>query len=248
MSSTRRTVVRCLAGIYALLWLIPGFAVIDLAVTWNPSWPMMLEGGWGLMFGALVAAPFAALVFEPERTAAILQLTVVCLAIELAAGLSLAWESAVLGAVLAAQITSIILGGPLRPLGTPRLSVPLLVVAAVGSGPWVAYAFGMFAADRENRPDSDITLGVDHYAVQGALALSLVGLTCLAAFWPKRFWPTAVGVAVSAAYLGVVSAAHQGTPGGFSTAWSWAAVAWGMAVAVAAWFSRRLDRPRGSQG
>jgi hypothetical protein len=247
MSSTRRTVVRCLAGVYALLWLIPGFAIIDLTVTWNPSWPVMLEGGWGLLFGALVAAPFAALVLEPQRTAAILQLTAVCLSIELAAALSLAWQAAVLGAVLAVQIVSIILGGPLRPLGSPRLSIPLLVVAAVGSGPWVAYALQMFAADRENRSDSDFTLGVDHYSVQGALALALIGLTYLAAVWPKRLWPAAVGVAVSAAYLGVVSAAHQGTPAGFGTAWSWAAVAWGTAVAIAAWLGRRLDRPRGGQ-
>jgi hypothetical protein len=247
MSSTRRTVVRCLAGIYALLWLLPGFAIIDLTVTWDPSWPVMLEGGWGLMFGALVAAPFAALVLEPERPAAILQLTAVCISIALAAALSLAWEAAVLDAVLAAQIASIVLGGSLRPrrqLGPPRLSVPLLIVAAVGSGPWIAYAFGMFAADRENRPDRDLTLGVDHYSVQGALALALVGLTYLAALWPKRLWPAAFGVAVSAAYLGIVSAAHQGTPGGFSTNRSWAAVAWGMAVAVAAWFSRSRSARR----
>ncbi len=223
--------MRCLAGIYALLWLIPGFAIIDLTVTWNTSWPVMLEGGWGLLFGALVAAPFAALALEPERSAAILQLIVVCLAIELAAALSLAWEAAVLGAVLAAQIVSIILGGPLRPLGSPRLSIPLLVVAAVG-----------------NRPNSDTTLGVDHYSVQGALALALVGLTLLAGVWPRRLWPAAFGVAVSAAYLGVVSVAHRGTPAGFSTTWSWAAVAWGTAVAVAPWFSRGLDRPRSSQG
>jgi len=248
MSSTRRIVVRCLAGIYALLWLIPGFAIIDLTVTWNTSWPVMLEGGWGLLFGALVAAPFAALALEPERSAAILQLIVVCLAIELAAALSLAWEAAVLGAVLAAQIVSIILGGPLRPLGSPRLSIPLLVVAAVGNGPWIGYALEMFAADRGNRPNSDTTLGVDHYSVQGALALALVGLTLLAGVWPRRLWPAAFGVAVSAAYLGVVSVAHRGTPAGFSTTWSWAAVAWGTAVAVAPWFSRGLDRPRSSQG
>ena len=177
MSRTRRIVVRCLAGVYALLWLLPGFAIIDLTVTWDRSWPVMLEAGWGLLFGALVAAPFAALVVVPDTPGAVLQLITVCLSIALAATLSLAWAAAVLAAVLAAQIATVMLGGPRRPwraLGPRQLSWPLLTVAVAGSGPWLAYAFRMFAADRANRPDSDVTLGVDHYAIQGALALALV--------------------------------------------------------------------------
>lgn len=241
MSRTRRIVVRCLAGVYALLWLLPGFAIIDLTVTWDRSWPVMLEAGWGLLFGALVAAPFAALVVVPDTPAAVLQLITVCLSIALAATLSLAWAAAVLAAVLAAQIATVMLGGPRRPwraLGPRQLSWPLLTVAVAGSGPWLTYAFRMFAADRANRPDSDVTLGVDHYAIQGALALALVGLTYLGALWPDRLWAAMCGVAVSAAYLGIVSLAHQGTAGGFSSGWSWAAIAWGAAAVVAASFSR----------
>jgi hypothetical protein len=39
-------------------------------------------------------------------------------------------------------------------------------------------------------------------------------------------------------YLGIVSAAHQGTPGGFTTTWSWAAVLWGAAVGASAFLAR----------
>lgn len=238
---SRQTGVRSLAVFYALLWLLPGFAIIDLTVTWSRTWPVMLEAGWGLMFGAVVAAPFIGLAGTPNSTPAILHLTVVCVVIAIAAALSLAWEAAVLDAVLAVQIASLVLVGSPRSwrgLGPPRLSVPLALLAVLGLGPWSAYALEMFAADRENRPDRDITNGVDHYAIQGALALALVALTALAAGWPKQFLPAAVGVAVSAMYLGIVSATHQGTPGGFSTTWSWAAVLWGAAVLAAALLSR----------
>ena len=230
--------MRCLAGVYALLWLLPGFAVIDLTVTWDSSWPVMLEAGWGLLFGALVAPPFAALAVVPDFPAALVQLATACTSIALAAAFSLSWETAVLGAVLAAQLLTITLGGPRWSLGPPQLSWPLLVVAVVGSVPWIAYAFRMFAADRASRPDRDITLGVDHYSVQGALALTMVALTYLAAVWPGRLWAAMLGVAVSAAYLGIVSLAHPGTAAGFGAGWSWAVIAWAVAVAVTASIGR----------
>ena len=47
--------------------------------------------------------------------------------------------------------------------------------------PWLSYALHMWALNREDRSDSDITMGVDHYSVQGALALSLAVLPLLAA-------------------------------------------------------------------
>jgi hypothetical protein len=243
----RQTSVQALAVFYALVWLLPGFAIIDLTVSWSSSWPVMLEAGWGLMFGALIAAPFIALAHTTDHTAAIVQLTVVCLVTGLASAISLAWQAAVLDAVLAAQILSIFLIGSPRSwhwLGPAHLSVPLGVLTLVSIGPFGAYAFEMFAADRENRPDSDFTNGVDHYSIQGALALSLIALTGLAAWWPHRFLLAAIGVAVSAIYLGIVSAAHQGTPGGFSTTWSWASMLWGGAVGASAF----LDRYRQPQG
>ena len=37
-----------LSGLFAVSWFVlPGFAVIDLSVTWNADWPQVLEAGWG---------------------------------------------------------------------------------------------------------------------------------------------------------------------------------------------------------
>ena len=49
------------------------------------------------------------------------------------------------------------------------VSRSLLLVAAAGVVPWLAYALHMWALNREERSDSDVTLGIDHYSLQGAL-------------------------------------------------------------------------------
>jgi hypothetical protein len=40
----RLLTVRLLAVLWALSWWVfPGFGVIDLSVTWDPGWPVVLE-------------------------------------------------------------------------------------------------------------------------------------------------------------------------------------------------------------
>ena len=94
---------------------------------------------------------------------------------------------------------------------------PLLLLAALGTVPWLLHAERMFASNRRNAGVliGDVTMGVDHYAVQGALALALVTLSLLAACWPRgrRYLGTSVGLC--AAYVGLVSfafPAHLGRP------------------------------------
>jgi hypothetical protein len=122
-------------------------------------------------------------------------------------------------------------------------SLPMLALAVVGVVPWSVYALTMYAANREGRADSDITNGIDHYSVQGALGLALVALGVVAAVWPdgRRFIGTCVGV--SATYLGLVSFGWQGEAGGFAALWSIASMAWGVAVTAVAWRPATARRP-----
>ena len=40
----RLLAVRVLAVLFALTWLVlPGFGLIDLSVSWDPDWPVVLE-------------------------------------------------------------------------------------------------------------------------------------------------------------------------------------------------------------
>jgi peptidoglycan/LPS O-acetylase OafA/YrhL len=101
----------------------------------------------------------------------------------------------------------------------------------------------MFASNRRNAGViiGDVTMGVDHYAVQGALAVALPALAVLAACWPRgrRFLGIAVGL--SAGYLGLVSFAFPATWAGLPPLGSALCMAWGAAVAVLALAAPRLQ-------
>ena len=118
------------------------------------------------------------------------------------------------------------------------VSAPMLALAAVGLVPWIAYALDMWEANREERPDTDITNSIDHYAVQGALALALAALPLLAALRPALTPLLPICAGIAAAYLGLVSFAWQDAAGGFGRAWSVAAMAWGLGLVAVSLVAR----------
>jgi hypothetical protein len=237
--------LRACAALFAATWLVlPGFGLIDLTVTWDPDWPQALEGGWGLFSTIIVGAAFVLVATRPHATpTAIGQLAVA--AVALAVSGLLAEEPGLLayGAGLAVEtgIVVLLFRGRLGPFRA-RLSLPLLLVGGLGAVPWLVYTSHMWAANRENRPDSDTTVGVDHYSMQGALALSLAVLPLLAAAAPRLrpFSPLCAGVA--AFYLAIISLAWPDAAGGLTRAWSLAAAAWALGLVAAAMY-----RPRSAE-
>ncbi len=218
--------------------MLPGFGLIDLAVTWSPDWPQVLEAGWGLYFTVFVGAPFVIVAARPSlATPAVAQLAVA--AGVLAASAVVARENRLLWVALAlAAQTAIVAWIPRPPFRlTPirqAVSRPLAVLAAIGLGPWLVYAHRMFDANRERRLDADISIGIDHYAVQGAVGVALAVLGAVAAGWPqgRRFVGVCVGVV--ACYLGLVSFAWPDAAGAFGRGRSLVAMAWGASFAVVA--------------
>ena len=97
----------------------------------------------------------------------------------------------------------------------------------------------MWALNREDRSDSDVTLGIDHYSVQGALALALALLPLLAAVRADLHPFVCVSASVAASYLGLVSLAWPDAAGGLGRAWSLAAMTWALAL-LAATFADRI--------
>ena len=188
---TMRRLAACLlSGVFAISWLVlPGFGLIDLSVTWDADWPQVLEAGWGLFATAIVGAAFLMLAVRPRVSMpAVAQLAVATGSLAVSAVVARETGLLVLAALLGLETA--IVGGLLRgawrdgmELWRPfsRISRLLLLLAAVGAVPWLAYALHMWSLNREERSDSDITMGIDHYAMQGALALVLVVLPLLAA-------------------------------------------------------------------
>lgn len=173
----RLQTARVLAAFSALTWwLFPGFGVVDLGVTWDPDWPVVLEATWGVFMTVLVGGAFAA------------------------------------------------------------------VAAAGGVVPWLVHAADVLADNRRGTGVliGDVTMGVDHHAVQGALALALPALALLAALWPRGRRHLGVSVGLCAGYVGLVSYAFPGTLGGFAPAWSVLAIAWAGVVATLAVWPRQV--------
>jgi hypothetical protein len=92
----------------------------------------------------------------------------------------------------------------------------------------------MWAANREGRPDADLTIGIDHYSMQGALGVSLALLPLLAAVAPRMRPFSPVCASVAALYLAVVSLAWPDAAGRLTQAWSIAALVWAIALLAAA--------------
>jgi len=254
----RRAAVRVVAGLCAVSWLVvPGFGVIDLSVTWNADWPRVLEAGWGLFATVIVAAAFVLVAVRPRRSApGAAQLAVAIGALAISAVAAQEGRLLVLVALLALQAA--IVGGLLRGAWPGRteswaprssgVSRSSLFVAGAGVIPWLAYAVDMWALNRESRSDSDVTLGIDHYSVQGALALSLGLLPFVAALRDdaRPFVPLCAGVA--AFYLGLVSLAWPNSQGGLGRTWSVAAMAWALGLVAVSIPRRRRTVPLVAEG
>jgi hypothetical protein len=58
---------RIAAAFCALTWLVfPGFGLIDLSVTWDSDWPVVLEASWGVFMTVLVGGSFLAVAVRPD--------------------------------------------------------------------------------------------------------------------------------------------------------------------------------------
>ena len=235
-----RFLIRALLVLCTLTWWgLPGFGVIDLTVTWDPEWPVMLEAGWGVLFTVGVGLPFLVTAIRPRLArAALAQLYVVTAALVVGVVAGLEPQSWWIFAMLLLEVPLILAIAPSTPTQRGRPHVPLLILAAVAAPAALVYAWEMAAKNRLSLPSppADKTIDVDHFAVQAALALALLALPAVAALWPHARRLLGTSTAVMAAYVGLVSYSWPGALGGFSAGWSVAVMIWAGAVLVATWW------------
>jgi hypothetical protein len=248
----RLVLARVLALLFAASWIVfPGFGLVDLSVTWSSDWPQVLEAGWGLFFTVLVGLAFVVVAARPRSAGpAVAQLAVatIALAVSVVAGR----EAALTWVPILLAVETLLVAWLCAPAWRARtasrgVDVPMLALAALGVVPWLAYAVEMWNANREGRPDSDITNAIDHYSVQGALGLALAVLPALAALRPALIPLAPVCAGIAAAYLGLVSFAWEDAAGGFGRTWSVAATAWGLCL-VAVSLTAAVRRSRRAVG
>ena len=201
---------RMLAGVLAVFWGFLFYGLIDLlAFAQGPDFhaSLVLSTGWGLLFLVLVAGPLVAVAVRPgTRATAVGQVAVAGVAVAVAAALSGSPRHLlVAGALLAtaAVLTAVrpptalrgrrppgVRRGP-RPAGgprrRPRLRLRLDAARTTGSGTL-----------------TDDTWGLDHWPVQAAFPLAVLGVAALAAARPAGWQLPTWTVAISAAWFGTV--------------------------------------------
>jgi hypothetical protein len=232
-----RVLTRVLLVVCTLTWwVLPGMGVIDLTVTWDPDWPVVLEAGWGVLFTVGVGLPFLVAAVRPRLArAALAQLYVVTLALAVGTIAGQEPQAWWIFALLLIELPLLHLMARGSTLGARSLDSALLVLAAIALAPALVYAWQMAADNRFGLYDSDITNGTDHYSVQAALGMALVLLPAVASLWPTTRRLLGTSTALMAAYLGLVSLSRPDADAGFASGWSIALMVWSAAVALAAW-------------
>lgn len=230
-------VLRALMVLFAISWwVLPAMGVIDLTVTWDEDWPVVLEAGWGVMFTGLGLSFFVAGAVRRTAGAALVHAYVATAAIAVAAIAGLEPEAWWIVAMLAIQLPFLHLLARPVPLSRGRLHLPMAVLGLLAAPVGLAYAWSMAEKNRRGLIFSDITNDVDHFSVQAALGLALFLLPLAAAQLSGTRRPLGTVTALMAGYLGLISYSWQGQLGGFNEGWSVATMAWATAVLAAAWW------------
>ena len=232
--------LRVLIALFAMSWwVLPAMGLIDLSVTWDRDWPVVLEAGWGVLFTGLGVSVLLAGVFPRlARTALVHFLTAtVCLA----AGALLGHEPEMwwIFVMLAIQIPLLWLVSREGPQWSREFRARWLVLASIALPFGVSYWISMADRNRQMMFDSDITNNVDHYAVQGALGLLLVALPAVMSVLPQTRRLLGTLTALMAGYLGLISWYWPDQAGGFGATISALVMAWSGAVLAASWMPYR---------
>lgn len=234
LATVRLGAARLLAAAAALWWSVPFYGVVDLLVPLHgtPGFhdAYLVETGWGLLFTVLVAAPLLALAVTPRSVAPALQLVAISGAIAIAAMLARAPDQlAVAAGLLAVTAVHDGLVRGRRPGVERRLrrrvlrppSTKLLTLAALLGG--TAYALDLLRTAWSGTHLVDITMGLDHWPMQVALALAVPAVVLVAAARPADWQVSTFTAATAAGWLGATSvvypthAASLGQAGGTAT-------------------------------
>jgi hypothetical protein len=202
----------------------------------------VLEGAWGLYMTVFIGVPFLTITIRGRTRApavAVLYVATIALAFS---GIVATEAGAFVMAVILGFETVIVTGPPSALLDRMQFRFApqaLLVPLVLGAVPWLVYAWTMWTLNRQERPERDITNGVDHYSVQGAYALALLTLVALAAMWPAGRLYVGLAAGSSAVLLGLISWTWHPSPGSFDHRWSALCVCWGLTVVVMACLTRQ---------
>lgn len=267
-AAARRIGFRAAAVVFALIWLVFCFGLIDLSYVAFIAEPSsnggasdvsrevgVLEVAYGAVATFMVSGAFLTQVWAPRGwPMAVQQIAALTLAFGLAGALGLDMLSFISVAMLI-LMQAILLG--IYPARRPRLlprtgsvNRPLLLTAAIGAVPWLSYAWHMSANSRAHLVPEEQALRPQAGGWAGAAVFSFAVLllavlsSTRAPGWRLPLWTTAVAVLTFAG----MSVRYPTFPGSAGRGWGTLAVVWVIALLMSAeavsWGDRRpRERP-----
>lgn len=232
---------RLLASVLALVAAVLFMGLIDLAtlpgwVNQEFEWPVPLEVSWGSLFTFFLAGGYvwvAAVPHRPEPGLVQIAIASVALAFSAAAGsdvrpLWVAAGAAVSALVLATMTQRTSEGGA----SSWSVNGWMLGLAALGMFLWLPYTIEALEASRAGIT-GDITNGIEHWPVQGALGAALMLGSLLAGLWDPGRTPLRVACCLSAAFVGMAQLAYPDRAGAMDgDLWGIGVVLWAVLFAL----------------
>jgi hypothetical protein len=239
----RVALARTVAVLLALVAAVLLMGVIDLMtlpgwVDQRYVWEVPLEASWGALFTFFLAGGCLWVALHPAAAwPGLVLLAISGLALLVGAGagqdgrpLLVALGVAVSGLVLWALVGR----PPLPPARRPAVHGPALAVAGLGVPLWLPYALEAFEQSRAAVLGS-VTQGIEHWPVQGAVAVALVLASLVLAVWEDGRPLLRIAVSLSAVYVGMAELAHPDRAGAMASApWGVGVTLWGLLVALVA--------------
>ena len=249
---TRSTAVRAVAVLFVLIATLALMGLIDLftLLGWVDQtyvWEVPLEASWGALFTFFVAGAYVWVGLFPHAPwPGLAQLGITGLALLLSAPAGRDWRPSVvaLGVAGSAAVLWQLTGRPpVSFVGRLSLHRAALTIALLGVPLWLPYALTAFRRSRAGELGS-VTQGIEHWPVQGAVAVALVVAALVLALWDDGRPLLRVAVSLSAVYIGMAELAYPDRGGAMgSTLWGVGVTLWGLLIALVA-LPRRVPETR----
>lgn len=256
MSRTRTIWFSAMAGLFAAIFGLVLFGWLGLLFGWFDNDGGGIHrvhnvGGSGVTAGILIAVPLMVLAWRRQDVALLQTVAVVGLAFVVASVLASDWVILAFLAIVAIPVVVLLAIG--RGWGRfvsagEGFAPAVLVVTLASAAFWVTYALSTAKLQRIGSPH-DPHVEMHHWTSMASMALAIVLVGLLASLKTKGWVTVARLVAAGSIVYGaasIVFARFPGTdvpyPGGEGAGWGLAAVAGGIAMAVASWRDSRGAR------
>jgi hypothetical protein len=257
MTPKRRTWFSVTAGLFAAIFGLGLFGWVGLLVGWFDNQAGGIHrvhniGGSGVLTGIFIAVPLLVLAWRREDVALLQTVAFAGLGFAVASVIASDWIGLAFVLIVAIPVVVLLaIGRGWRPFASAGegFASAVFVVTLAAAVFWVTYALSTARLQRTGSPH-DPHVEMHHWTSMASMALAIVFVGLLASLKTKGWLIVARLVAAGSIVYGIASIVFARFPGtdvpyagGEGVGWGLAAVAGGVAMATAAWWDSRVERP-----